>query len=54
MSLKPTKPILPNEIHPTIDANYYKGLSNQRRLICTNDSIGGGVVEIINILGTPI
>lgn len=36
------KPINPNEIHPTIDANYYKGLSNQRRLIRPDNQIRGG------------
>ena len=38
------KPIQTNEIHPTIDANYYKGQSNQRRLIEVrkNDTNPGG------------
>lgn len=35
---KINKIVLPNEIHPTIDANYFKGLSNQRRFICTNNT----------------
>ena len=39
-----SKPIQLHEIHPTIDANYYKGQSNQRRLLALrqNDTTRGG------------
>ena len=36
-----SKPIKPNEIHPCLDANYYKGLSNQRRLLLVPSGLGG-------------
>ena len=39
---KINKIVLPNEIHPTIDANYFKGPSHQRPAICTNDTHRGG------------
>src|SRR3990167_4588966 len=46
------KPIQTNEIHPTIDANYYKGQSNQRRLIEVrkDDTNRGGRSQDINMI----
>jgi hypothetical protein len=48
-----SKPIKTNELHPTIDANYYKGQSNQRRLIAVreNNTVGGEVLRHTAYLG---